>query len=94
MNNDTKRQLILSSKGNWFTVEFIKSDGSHRTMNCRLGVFKGVKGTGPVYEQKSNLMTVWDRVAKGYRTINLDTIIAYRGNGVKMTFNPKTKKEM
>lgn len=48
--------------GQLFTVDFVKrSDGNIRTMNCRRGVKKGVKGTGQAYDPKSkNLLTVYD----------------------------------
>lgn len=51
-----------TSDGRLFTVDFVKrGDGSFRTMNCRRGVQKGVKGVGQSYDPKShNLLTVYD----------------------------------
>ena len=40
------RKLIKESKGRMLTVKFIKGDGSFRKLNGRLGVSKGVQGTG------------------------------------------------
>jgi hypothetical protein len=40
------RNLITSSKGRMLTVKFTKKDGTVRKLNGRLGVSKGVQGTG------------------------------------------------
>ena len=59
----TLDQFLENTKGGQlFTVDFVKrSDGNIRTMNCRRGVKKGVKGTGQSYDPKSkNLLTVYD----------------------------------
>lgn len=54
--------LNNTASGQLFTVDFVKrGDGSIRTMNCRRGVSKGVKGVGQSYDPKShNLLTVFD----------------------------------
>ena len=44
------KQLMEDSKGAFFTVMFIKKDGSYREMNARLGVGIGVNGTGRSFE--------------------------------------------
>jgi hypothetical protein len=59
----TLEQFIENTaKGQLFTVDFVKrGDGTIRTMNCRRGVKKGVKGVGQPYDAKSkNLLTVFD----------------------------------
>ena len=67
--------LIVSSKGKIFSCLFLKKDGSLRAMNCRLGVTKGVKGTGkPIHNQSNSYLTVYDMINKDYRAINLDTL--------------------
>ena len=40
---------IQKANNTIFSVEFIKKDGSVRTMTARLHVKKGVKGTGMAY---------------------------------------------
>lgn len=54
--------LEKTGGGQLFTVDFVKrGDGTIRTMNCRRGVKKGVKGTGQSYDPKTkNLLTVYD----------------------------------
>lgn len=51
-----------TASGQLFTVDFVKrGDGSIRTMNCRRGVSKGVKGVGQAYKPSDhNLLTVYD----------------------------------
>lgn len=59
----TLEQFIENTNGGQlFTVEFVKrGDGSLRTMNCRRGVQKGVKGVGLKYKpEEHNLLNVFD----------------------------------
>lgn len=67
------KTLIDSTKGKFFVVKFVKKDLTVRRMVCRLGVKKGLTGTGRTWE-KENLITVYDVVNKGYRNVNLETI--------------------
>lgn len=54
--------LDKTASGQLFSVDFVKrTDGQIRTMNCRRGVKKGVKGVGQAYDPKAkNLLTVYD----------------------------------
>ena len=42
--NKTLLDLILNSSGKFLTIDFIKKDGTPRTINGRLGVTKYLKG--------------------------------------------------
>lgn len=70
-------ELLESTKGAFFTVEFIKrTTGETRKLNGRLGVKKGITGKGLAYiPAQKELMTVWDVVKGAYRMINLDTLL-------------------
>lgn len=51
--------------GKFFSVEFIKADGTNRKMTCRRGVFKGVKGVLPeghraAEDDRNQVLTVYD----------------------------------
>jgi hypothetical protein len=67
--------IAEKSKGKFFTVRFIKKDGSVRTMHCRLGVTKHSKG-GDNHLDPAQFLTVWDLHSKGYRAVNKDTILS------------------
>jgi len=72
---ETAKELIFNTKGKFFTVTFIKKDGSERVMNARLGVKKYLKGGTLAYDPAEfNYITVYDMGAKGYRTVNANTI--------------------
>ena len=81
MNKKLFKQLVGNK---FFTVVFRKKDGTLRKMNCRLGVTKHLKGGTKGYD-KSNLVTVYDIVKKGYRTVNLDTLEEIKTRGLKVT---------
>lgn len=72
-----KRQAILESikTGQFFTIKFIKKNGELRELNGRLGVKKYLKGGELGYDPATfNYIIVFDVVAKGYRTVNVDTV--------------------
>ena len=75
ISRDDVEQIIKSSKGKFFSAIFIKKDGTLRTMNCRLGVKKYLKG-GTLKFNPSNkgLVVVCDMQKKAYRMININTI--------------------
>lgn len=87
--SDVNTVLGMLPKGSFFTVEFKKKDGSLRTMNCRKGVTchltPNPKRDKP--EMPSNLVTVYDVQAKGYRHFNIDTTRSIKACG--QTFEVK-----
>jgi len=90
-----KRSEILEKinllNGQFFTVEFIKKDGSTRLMNCRTGVKKyltnngkTIKFTNPI---DNGILRVYDLQTKGYRSINIDTIKKINYNKITLKYN-------
>lgn len=73
LNNKQLKEMIENTKGRIFVANFIKATGEQRKMVCRLGVRKGLTGVGKRYI-RDNLVTVYDMVNHGYRTINLETM--------------------
>ncbi len=76
---------IQTANNTIFSVEFIKKDGSVRTMTARLHVKKGVKGTGMAYNPiEKGLLPVWDMQKKGFRMINLKTVTKLQIKGEEL----------
>ena len=72
---ETAKELIFDTGGKFFTVTFIKKDGSERVMNARLGVKKYLKGGELKFNpSEMGLIPVYDMGAKGYRMVNTNTI--------------------
>lgn len=72
-------QLIRSTRGKWFRVEFTKRDGSHRTMVCRTGVAKYVNGRGLAFDpEEKGLQVVFEPAKKSYRMIPLARLLSFR----------------
>jgi len=72
---DDAKKLIFDTKGKFFTVVFIKKDGSPRTMNARLNVRKYLKGGELKYNPyEMGYIPVYDMAAQGYRMVNTKTI--------------------
>lgn len=73
------KEQILATNGKFFSVSFIKKDGTTRKMTARLGVKKNIKGIGMKYDpSEKNLIVVFDVHKKAYRMINLSTIFKFK----------------
>jgi hypothetical protein len=70
-----------------FSVDFIKKDGSLRTMIARLGVRKHLQGGTLKYNaEEKSLLPVFDMEKQAYRMVNVSTIqeIRYNGETIKL----------
>lgn len=76
-SSDELKAMIKSTKGRFFSAEFIKANGSKRKIVARIGCHIGVKGTSN-RKQKDRLITVYEPKVKGYRTINVDTMLTFQ----------------
>ena len=79
-SSDELKAMIKSTKGMFFSAEFIKANGSKRKIVARVGCHIGVKGTSN-RKQKDRLITVYEPKVKGYRTINLETLQNFKCGG-------------
>ncbi len=79
-SSDELKAMIKSTKGRFFSAEFIKANGSKRKIIARVGCHIGVKGTSN-RKQKDRLITVYEPKVKGYRTINLETLQQFSCGG-------------
>jgi len=73
-------EIVALSKGKFINVVFYKKDGTLRTMNCRLGVTKHLKG-GQCTLDKEKFLIVYDMIKKGYRAIDKDSIVSVSVSG-------------
>jgi len=89
-----KRSEILEKinllNGKFFTVEFIKKDNTLRRMNCRTGVKKYLIKNGrkikTVSPFENGILKVYDLGAKGYRSINIDTIKSIKYSNIELRY--------
>ena len=75
-NENIQKALRTLIKGKFFKVEFVKADGTLRTMNGRMGVHKYVKGTGKTPPADSVVMYL--EALKTYRSFKLDHLISLK----------------
>ena len=89
---NAKELIQKMNSGKIFTAEFIKKDGTRRTIVARTGVKKGNKGVGLSFDPMAkNLLPVLDMtlakkvddINKAKRFINLSTILWVQVDGVK-----------
>lgn len=91
MDTTEKRKMILeliaeADPNHVFTVVFEKKDGTERTMNCRRGVTKYLKGGESTIAHKTNLLGVYDMKEADYRCFNMDTTKQIRISGKTVNF--------
>lgn len=77
MNSNELASIVAASNGRFVSVTFIKKDGTERTMLCRLGVTKHLKG-GESKLNADQYLTVFDVQKEAYRAINKDTILSVK----------------
>jgi len=84
VTKDEAKQLIKDTKGKFFTVTFIKKDGTTRIMNARLGVKAYLKGGELPYDPEAKgLIPVYDVKTGDYRMVNINTITDLKiGNNI------------
>lgn len=76
-------KLLAEQDGRFFTVIFKKKDNTYRKLNGRLGVTKYLKGGrsyGSGYDNPYEI--VFDVQNRGYRSVNLHTIVGIKANNV------------
>ena len=87
-----KEILKEMNSGKIFTAQFIKKDGTPRTITARTGVKKGNKGSGLSFDPiAKNLLPVLDMelakifpdINKAKRFINLSTVVWVQISGFK-----------
>ena len=81
-SSKTLASLIEESNGKMLTVTFLKQDGTERVLNGRLGVRKYIKGSS-LNKNSAEYITMYDVKNKGYRSVNRDTIVAVRCDGIE-----------
>ncbi len=82
-----KQDIINRVGDKFFTVDFVKKNGEKRTMNCRLGVTKHLRGGNSTTAHYDNLLTVYDMKIHGYRTVNIETLQRITVDNETITFN-------
>jgi len=68
-------RILKGKRGKMLTVAYRKKDGSLRILNTVTGVRKDITGAGLKYDpDKYGYIILYDLKAKGYRTVNINTI--------------------
>lgn len=72
-------EIINNTRGKFFTVTFVKKDGTIRKATAKTGVRKGVKGVGMNYNATDKgIKILWVCDAENFRAIKLNTILSIK----------------
>jgi hypothetical protein len=84
INRSQVKDFLKKTNGHFFSVEFVKKDGTVRKLVGRTGVKKYLKGGENKVEGPGRpYVTVYDVQNKGYRTVNANTVQSIKfGNDV------------
>ena len=84
ISREKAREKLLSAKDTMFSVVFIKrTTGEVRRMLCRTGVKKYLSGGELKFVPiRKGLLSVYDMQSKGYRFINLETLVSFKLGGI------------
>ena len=76
--------------GRFFTVKFVKKDGTDRIMTCRIGVKKYANGR-PQTADPDKYIVGWEPATKQYRNINIETLqwVKCRGISINLMKEPE-----
>lgn len=92
----TTLNQFVGNKGYIFTVDFIASDGTKRTINGRLGVTKN--RVADIYLDRevetTNRLSMYDMKNRCWTIINVSNIKAARLMKTSITFNAKQNKQL
>jgi hypothetical protein len=80
------KSIIKENPYGFFTISFIKADGTNRVLNGRCGVSKGLVGKLATTKYYPNYLRVFDCTKKEYRNVNLDTVYELKANRKVYTF--------
>ena len=76
------RSFLEHQFGKIVSIDFVKKDGSNRTLTGRLGVRKYSNGgENKVVAIDRPYITMFEFNGLGYRTVNLESALAIRANG-------------
>lgn len=87
MNTSNLRELLetLTKDGKIVTVDFVKKDGSLRTLTGRTKVTKHLQGGITTYTANPNNFGIWEMSGDGgkenYRCFNLERVVSIKGRG-------------
>jgi hypothetical protein len=87
-----KREILDSANGQFFTVEFVKKDGTTRIMTAKKWMEKAFTyGSKNAQENTvahiDKYYTAADASAGEFRNINLETLRSAKVNGIRYTFD-------
>ena len=96
----TRRKVVAATikaaAGRFITVDFVKKDGSFRSMNIQPETVKTHLAVNPSSRGRKaaetrrlrhpNLLPVWDVSSKHIKSINMDTVISVRIDGTCIDF--------
>jgi hypothetical protein len=86
ISKEEAKKLIKGSGGQFVSVEFIKKNGDVRKLNGRMGVhsskYAPLKNVGLAYDpDEYGLIGIFDAQNKGYRMVNINTLLGMKIDG-------------
>ena len=84
---DQVKNMVASTGGKFFTVTFIKKDGTPRTITGRIDVSKYTKGGVAGWKANRNNIGIFEVNEGHYRAFNAERVTSLKIGGKLHTFN-------
>lgn len=78
--------LLHCIGGGFFSITFVKKDGTERKMKCRRGVKKHLKGGESTIKEIPNLVGVYE-ISNDYRCFDKRRVLKIKGAGCTVATN-------
>lgn len=72
------KDVLIATKGKFFTIKWVKKDGTVREALVQTNVKKGIKGVGRLWEDKENQLTVYEKNTEKRVVITTDRVVEFR----------------
>ena len=72
------KDVLVATKGKFFTIKWVKKDGTVREALVQTNVKKGIKGVGRLWEDKENQLTVYEKNTEKRVVITTDQVISFK----------------
>lgn len=78
------KDILVATKGKFVTVEWIKKDGTLRKATVQTNVKKGINGTGRLWEDKENQLTMFEKANNKRVVVTTDQIVSLKCGSINM----------
>ena len=85
INTEQLRKEINKTNASLFRVSFVKANGEHRTMYCKVGIKRYLSkrpNKRVLQNTNPNIVRVFDMESKSYKSFKLSSVFEFRSGNI------------